>query len=65
MDISARTMVEKRLVALRIVMRELGVYGRGEDFYIDGFRRIEKLARNAADTLEADKIQLRLELDLQ
>jgi len=53
-----RTYVEKRMQSLRIQMRELGKFGRDEDFYIDGFLRLAKTAHNAADELERRKLQL-------
>ncbi len=65
MDITVRNLVERKLVAIRISLGYMGKYGREFDYYISGFRKIERIARNAADELEGKKRQLQIELDLQ
>ena len=60
MELRLRNLVEKRRAAILIAAREVGHFGRSTDYYIRGFRQIEKIARNCADELERSLIQLQL-----
>lgn len=60
MELHLRNLVEKRRAAVLIAAREVGRFGRSTEYYIRGFRQIEKVARNTADELERSLIQLQI-----